>query len=246
MFTSRCVPSIERINSMAKRKILALNIVLIPDHQVMVRAIEVSQQINRWHPSDLVLDSSHHLPHISLYQLSLPADNLIAAKEKIALAAECQPLQIVTAGYDIYLGQSIFWLMNSSFLSNLHHQLIGGLNSLREGYLLDSHARSLTSRAPVDLDLRARQVIADCGDPLSRDLFNPHITLAYFTKPGMAQQVRQKLPEATPLEFTAGQLALARLGPQGTCSKILEWFDLAEVDIWEGHPPQMTQQRAKH
>lgn len=227
---------------MVNKEILNLAVVIIPSEEVIARAVELSGQIKSRFASYVVLHPERSLPHISLYQLALPADSFTVACGRIALAAEKKPIELATGIFELYLGRNIFWRVNNSMgISNLQGALIGGLNPLRQGYLIDRHAKSLAHNTDIDIGAKRRLAIAETGDPLTRTQFQPHITLGAIPNPQDAVRALELL-SSPPMAFTADQVCLVRLGRYGICREILQRFKLEEVDIWEGNPPNVVVQ----
>lgn len=212
--------------------IMSLAVVVFPSDEVVGKAISLNRQISDATTNDIALDKASARPHITLYQFPLPEDSLSVAQEKIALAAQRKPLDLATGDYMLYLGQNVFWLVDGgSRLRDLQGMVIAGINPLRNGYVLAMHAESLFHTG-VDIGDERRQAIADCGDPLTRRQFIPHITLASIPIEGAGQSVIQGLPRIQPITFTVDRVALVHLGQHGVCGDTIAEFELKEDQIW--------------
>lgn len=180
------------------------NIVLLPPKSIADKAIDQSKKLAEQFPVNFVLESGKRNPHITLYQLELPVDNIKKVITVLAkIARSTQKLKIKMnkkTNYEEY----IFWACpKTKGLQKLHKEIVKAINPLRRKKMVEKY-----------------------GYTLALDEFLPHITLTNAINVKDVPSVLKVLK----LERQEGifdTIAITTLGPFGTVPKILKKFKLA-------------------
>lgn len=210
-------------------ELIQRNVVIFPTGLVRQRASDLSQMIAELVPCEFVLNDNDALQHVSVLQSCYPADaeqSLLAAVGQIA--AETSSQAVAMDGYGIFWDTLVFWdTQISSRLLALHERLVGVLNPLRQGNILEIHRGML--RDPTVAE-SLKESIRLAGNPLALNTFRPHITLTRCRDvAGVAQAQRDILdahPSSPELSFLVTSLAVTEVGPHGTCPRIIAQFPL--------------------
>lgn len=188
--------------------LLALDVALLPPHDVAQRAVELSASLPDEGSHGLRLDAEH-LPHVTLTQCYVRESEIDAAFERIAEAVAGQPPLRVEVTGGGQSGQTLWMaIARTPDLVSLHERLMDALRGLER-----QHAGPA---AFFDGEGRAGDVVWVAGYRLKSSLeqFTPHITLGHSGSP----------PAIEPFAFEASRLAACHLGRFCTCRRILrEW-----------------------
>jgi 2'-5' RNA ligase len=203
--------------------VTGLNIVILPDEETSRRAMEISSAIANAVPVEFELDNINFRPHVTLYQGSYAEGNLAQLKESLSVIAETtQPLEISLDGAQAVLGTFVFWNAKNAEetgLQDLHEKTLGASNHLRQPISLEQVS------FPGITD-EHRQRIARDGGHLYKDRFIPHITITRLKDPKDATEAINIVNEAGSMKFSGKDICLAKLGPHGTISDIVERFPM--------------------
>lgn len=195
--------------------LIALDVALLLPPAARQRAIELSRSIaaaaRADAPSMLRLDEDH-LPHVTLTQQFVRADELDAVFEHVDEALRGQPpipVRVTGGGK----GSHAVWMSvdRSAEIIGLHERLMEALHGLeRPGG---------TAAAFVEGDARVGDVAWVTTYRLKSSLgsYSPHVTVGYAAEP----------PEVTPFEFKATSVAACHLGRFCACRAVLRSWDLA-------------------
>jgi 2'-5' RNA ligase len=201
--------------------LIALDVALLLPPGARQRAIELSRSIAaaRRSPSAesqarLQLDEEH-LPHITLTQQFVRADEIESVFERVDETLRGQaPLAVrVTGGGK---GSSAVWMSveRTVEIARLHERLMEALRGLeRPGG---------TAAAFFEGDARVGDVawVATYRLKSSLGSYNPHVTLGYASEP----------PDIAPFAFDAVTVAACHLGRYCSCRKALRAWDLIAGD----------------
>ena len=191
--------------------LVALDVAILPPPHVRQLAIELSASLPADESHGLRLDDAH-LPHVTLTQLFVRAEELEAAFEKIdEVLRGLTPLHLVVRGGG--RGSSAVWMAieGTPELQALHERLMEALRGLeRPGG---------TPAAFAGGDARVGDVLWVASYRLKSSFghYTPHITLGHASAP----------PDVAPLSFTADTIVACQLGRYCTCREIKRFWTLS-------------------
>ena len=192
--------------------LLALDVALLLPPEARERAVRLSQSLTpAAAKAGLRLDADH-LPHITLSQQFVRADELDAVLEHIDEAVRGQaPITVrVTGGGK---GSRAVWMAieRTAEIALLHERVMEALRGLeRPGG---------TAAAFFDGNARIGDVAWVTTYRLKSSLgaYNPHITLGHASKP----------PDIAPFAFQATAVGACHLGRFCSCRRVLRIWDLS-------------------
>jgi 2'-5' RNA ligase len=191
-------------------QLLALDVAVLPPPEVGQRAIELNAALSATSIQDVQLDEGH-LPHVTLTQLFIRAEELHAVLERVnAMVRGLRPLVVDVIG-GAHSGHSIWMeIARTPRLVELHEQLMEGLR----GYERPGGTRA----AFVDGDGRVGDVAWVTAYRLKSAFhaFTPHITLGHG----------DEVPAIEPFSFEATTVAACHLGRFCTCQRVLRSWEL--------------------
>ena len=190
--------------------LIALDIALLPPPDVRARAVEISAALPAGESHALRLDDTH-LPHITLTQHFIRAEERDAVFEKVDEVLRGQPPLHLTVTGGGKGNNSVFMAVEPTpELRDVHDRLMEALRGLeRPGG---------TPHAFADGDARVGDVmwVASYRLKSSFGSYTPHITLGHAEQP----------PAVAPMSFTATTVAACHLGRFCTCREILRSWSL--------------------
>jgi 2'-5' RNA ligase len=191
-------------------KLVAVDVAILPPADVSERAIQYSAALPDDGPHGLRLDTDH-LPHITLTQLFIRADELDTAFERIDPILRRQPpLDVLVTGGGGDGHNVSMTVERTPELAELHEQLMEALRGVERSE--GTHA------AFLDGEGRVGDVLWVSGYRLKSSFghFAPHITLGHGTE----------APVIEPFTFDASTVAACHLGRFCTCRRILRSWSL--------------------
>jgi len=198
----------------------AVDVVLLPDEAMTDRAIEANTELVRKYGTEIVLDKSSCLPHISLAMGCIEDSDIGAAGKVLEGIAEQNPvgeLKVVSVQVtENAKGEkvSVFKVERTQQLRSIHERVS---QKLAKYFSFDVTRNMIYGGNEVDSTGSPRVAemtllwIRSYREKSSFEMFSPHITIGY----GQAEAL------AGPIEFRASQLALCHLGNHCTCRKVL-------------------------
>lgn len=216
-----------------------LNIALIPENNLAERHIAASQELATHYPAIVALDNVEPrlalAPHLTLYQVPIPYENLGAMDEALADIAHTAPTpDLRCTGYAYNEGEASFEASYATTpeLIRLQAAVINRLNPLRNGLLLERDPAGNTVSALLAdsgrLGENLRQTgYSEVGDPKQGGLFRPHVTLNWFKLGTVLRNIDSHVPAPENLHGRYPKLGAFLLGPHGTCPQRLAEYDLA-------------------
>jgi 2'-5' RNA ligase len=193
--------------------LLALDVAILPPPEVRDRAVQLSAALPDEDFEGLRLDD-RHLPHVTLTQQFVRADELDRVLERLdAVLSRQPPLPLRVTGIR-QTPRSTVWLAveRTGALASLHECL---MDALREFEHADGGAAAF-----VDGDPRAADVAWVAGYRLTASAlaFSPHITLGHASEPLTVE----------PFTFEAVTVAACHLGRFCTCCRVLRQWSLRQ------------------
>lgn len=193
-------------------KRFAVDVVILPPDPVMDLALEWNQLLCNTHPTNIVLDKLHYLPHITMAMGCLPADQLEHANallQSIASRHHVLELQVPhLKTVDTSSGDTIvtFDIDLSTELAALHESIVTAFSPLLSRDVTEADIYDPPPIEPSALDWINHYIPHYCFQH-----FWPHITLGFGEAPANFKAY----------SFKASRLAICHLGNHCTCRSIL-------------------------
>jgi 2'-5' RNA ligase len=191
--------------------LLALDVAILPPADVRDRATRLSAALPEPDFQGLRLDEAH-LPHITLTQQFVHADELDRAFNRLDDILRTQPpLRLCVTGLRKTLASTVSMAIErTNALVSLHARL---MDVLEEFERVGGGAAAF-----VDGDARVADVAWVTGYRLKSSLMSyaPHITLGHASEP----------PRIDPFIFEARTIAACHLGRFCTCQRVLRMWEL--------------------
>ncbi|MEU7893900.1 DUF1045 domain-containing protein [Nonomuraea sp. NPDC049152] len=204
------------------------DVVLLPPQEAGIRSVQLSQQCAERAATEFTLGEDGPYAHLSLYMANFtPAQREAAASLLRSISAQTPRISL---DGDHFAGneQGMFELFyrTSQALTRLQEEVIAALAPLRTGLRHRDPVGRVLSEYRLTAPPLARDNLERYGYDEVGELFRPHITMTRFQQ--RAHQVDPAaLPPAQAFTATYRTLALCVMGEHGTCTDIVETFDLA-------------------
>ena len=216
-----------------------LNLALIPETELANRHIEFSEQMAQRYRPVIELNGVEarvaFTPHITLYQVPVPVEDLPALHGALAdIAATTPALSLTATEFGANADEGSFEVRYEapSRLMELQAATIDAVNPLRGELMLerDPAGHPMSERieeAGTAGDNIRRTGFDAVGDPKEGGLFRPHVTLNWF-EPGTAvEQNGADWPSPSEFDGSFAAVGIFVLGPCGTCVQRLAAVELA-------------------
>jgi 2'-5' RNA ligase len=192
--------------------LLAVDIAILLPPSVADRAIALSAALSKEESQGLLLGRDDYLPHITLLQQFVSADELSTFLDRVGdVAQQVRPMKLHVTGGG--MGSSSVWMSIECTPA-----------------LVDLHSRVLAAALPFDRergdasafvgsDARDRDVqwVTGYRTSSSGASFQPHITLGHAVRPRTIEA----------FDFEVTKVAACHLGRFCSCRRILRTYDLA-------------------
>jgi 2'-5' RNA ligase len=193
-----------------EREVVAIDVAILPPADITTRAIEASAALPDEGSQGLRLDAEH-LPHITLTQQFIRAQELNTAFDVIAQVLAGQPpLRVLITGGG--RGGHTVWLTveRTPALLDLHERLMEALRGLERPDAGPHAFFEGNGRVGDVLWVASFRLKSSFG------AYTPHVTLGHAAEP----------PTVAPMAFDATTIAACHLGRFCTCRKILRSWTL--------------------
>jgi 2'-5' RNA ligase len=190
----------------------AVDVVLLPDEAMTDRAIEANTELVHKYGTEIVLDKSSCLPHISLAMGCIGDSDIGVAGKILKGIAEQNPVgELKVVGVQVTENAkgekvSVFKVERTQQLRSIHERVS---QKLAKYFSFDVTRDMIYGNEKVAETTLLW--IKNYRENSSFEMFSPHITIGY----GQVETL------AGPIEFRASQLALCHLGNHCTCRKVL-------------------------
>ncbi len=206
---------------MKTKQVIKRNIAVIFNEDVNDLFIKLSKQINRVVPSKVSLNMEDMIPHMTIYSTNFPKRNhemIEANLEKIA--QNTKPFHIRFTSKSVVAGTIFVSADISDELQAFHEKLIKVLNSLRDGLFNENelHLPGTTKKM--------KEYLRKYGMILVMDEFQPHVTVARPADYLRCEEALNILPNKLDIFTKVDSISLVESGPNGTCRRILNTFEL--------------------
>ena len=202
------------------------NIVIEVSEEVAAIARSVSQLLATQKETCFTLDTTKHVPHVTLYHVSLEetqAPSVLVALSEVASAME--PFHLQPTQYCFTRGQ---WLdmgyEREESIQRLHNLVLEAVGKFR---VKEESAEQKEEWS--DMSPERQENLELYGASEIRSLYRPHLTLTRLVEK-TDERVLDNLPEQD-FSFTANAIALYELGDYGTCHSVLGEFVLGNQEV---------------
>ena len=196
------------------------NIALIVPIDLAHTATELSEQLKSF-GSEIVLDGTDFIPHISLYMTEFETSSVAKITAKLGSIAEKFVAFELTAE-KFYMNESnyidIQYVCNKE-LQELHEEIIDNLKELR---LKKPVSRNYYTGPAAD---KMYQNVLDFGYSIGKELYRPHLTLAKLRTPDQEALESLKWGE---FDMSATKIGLYEADKLGACRRLVQAFTLKE------------------
>lgn len=202
-------------------ELIRRNIVILLDKSLTKEFIQLSEKINSKVLSEIILNTTTMLPHITLYTTNYPTNNedkIIKTLEHITKDISSFPISLTTPVIDM-LG---VWINaeKTPIVQKVHEQIVDGLNGLREDLYDEKELIAIGD------DKKRQESLVKYGMWAAKELYIPHITLSRPVDSLRLEEALRVLPEKVNYQTNATEIAYVERGPFGTCKKILQTIPL--------------------
>lgn len=200
---------------------LSFNIVICPPKEISQKAILMSKELKK-HDGLFVLDNTKFFPHITIYQVQLPVENVLKVRAVLrAIAAQTKSFRSTSLTYrQSSEGYIDIAYKKSKTVEALQKKVINLLNPLRKGLLQPKDKARLSTFSKRQQRNLKRYGFRSVGTD-----FVPHLT---FTKLPHSNGSALSGLKPKKFSFVANRIGLFYLGEHGTCRKKIDFFDLTE------------------
>ncbi|MDO8487541.1 MAG: 2'-5' RNA ligase family protein [Candidatus Curtissbacteria bacterium] len=193
----------------------------MPSKSTANLTISQSKKLGKEFPVNFTLESGKRNPHVTLYQLELPVDNVEKVVDVLSKITDSTIKLKVKLNKKTNHQNFIFWAcQKTKDLQKLHEEIVKAVNPLRQNLLLPELKNTR------GLNAKMKKMVKDYGYTLVYDEFLPHITISNVKNIGDIPSIMKSL-KLEEREEIFDTLALTTLGPFGTVPKILKKFKLS-------------------
>lgn len=224
---------------MADQLVCELNLVVVPERSLAERHIALSSELTKRHPARITLDGIEprlaFAPHITLYQVAIPVQDMERMCAELAEIAKRTPqLSVAATEFAYHAEDATIELRYEATAPLLHLQdaVVEAVNPIR-GTLLRERDPSghllteLTTQSGTIGDNIRRTGFDAVGDPAEGGTFIPHVSLNWFELGTSLDTESEDLPPLTNFDGSFVALGVYLLGPYGTCAQRLASVGLA-------------------
>jgi hypothetical protein len=192
---------------------IAVDVVLLPEARITRLAVEANRVLAGTGSSEIVLDETTCLPHISLAMGVIEAGQVDPLAGMLGAVAKDYPTgELVITGVVTVLNarsepNSLFAVAKTPALQRLHERIMTTVEPYTGPDVTAEMIYGNEEVAPSTLAW-----IRDFRQKAAFGAFFPHITIGY----GVVEE-----PMTFPVPFVAAKLALCHLGNHCTCRKVL-------------------------
>lgn len=201
---------------------VSLNIALLPDKSVRLKAIELSKKLNENLPTNFVLNESDLIPHLTIYQAHYPTKNIEKIEKEVQeMLQDVKPFQMKMRGFWSTPQGNIWWNSEEKEpMASLQKNAIERCNKLREEQIIPG-IEKLTN-----LGEEYANEINNYGSLWLMERYTPHISLT-AVEPENIEKTLEFLGDGEPAEFMANEVILGYLGKYGTVTGIIRRYNLS-------------------
>lgn len=205
----------------AKKKNMRLNVALLPDKKSFEKAVSISKMLNKYYNVHFTLERKKYLPHLSLYLAVYPRkllNNIQAITKQIASKSNSSNLSF--KNIQTHRNYLLINFEENKWIKDLHRKTVAKLNPLREGLVRKKYIKKEYRKKQPQNIIRN---IDKYGYPYVLSNYQPHFTITKFKGPFNPRKVIKQVNwNISTTNFE--KIALCKVGPKGTCMKIIKQF----------------------
>ena len=200
------------------------NIVIIFDSSLSSQFIKLSNLINNYFSSQIVLNENDSIPHLTLYTTKYPKKyegKIINHLEKFAEKQKSFDLVLTKKSFvvgTIFLDASL-----TPELKKLHYDVVDLLNPFRDG-IYDPMELKLPG-----LTKEMKKSLIELGMWAAKDLYIPHVSIARPIKELSGEKCLSLLPNEINYFSHISAIHYVETGTNGTCKRIIESFPFGRI-----------------
>jgi hypothetical protein len=207
----------------AARDVIAVNVLLLPDPQLVASAQEINHALRQAYPAGFALDASH-VPHISVLHAYVRSKDLVELCAAVRTVSQKHPLigrQLAVNGTEHKPWK------DDAEITNIKVEKVPELESFQSDLLTalsryfvesgDQHA-FVTSQEDPEVDQETIDYVRTFAQKHVGTQFTPHVTVGISDAETARQVTAQHVP---PAKLTIAAVAVFQLGNVGTARKEL-------------------------
>ena len=207
--------------------IIAIDILIQPDTAMLEKARAINAELRQNYPQGYALDATH-LPHVTLVQRYIRAQDFDAVKTAIAAVLKAEPLsslQFTASSYTVSTwGNTGILLLNVERTAQLQ-RLEESIRTTVQPYAVrGGTAEAFVHAAAEQIDPKTIQWVEDFVPAHSGEHYEPHITLGLAHPDFLA---KLKAEPFLPIAFRPAEVAIYQLGNVGTAQRRLAGWALS-------------------
>ena len=207
-----------------KTSFIRLNTALKLPDDVEREVIKLSREIGQNNDSFFILDGVQFYPHITIYSPEYPESNFNKALKIVeGIANQTKKIELNFLSLESHDGYIGICFETSPEIKNLHKEVVGKLNLLREGSVRKKYKQG--SDYHMDFSRQQLKNIARYGYPDAMNLYHPHLTIIRLRDDFLAKVITKNLNWKKP-QIVIDKLAVYTMGEHGTCRKLVKEFSL--------------------
>jgi hypothetical protein len=202
-----------------------LNTILLPDKNFTNKILKTALSITKGKETEFVVDNKNYFVHLTIYSPEYPTKNIEKVIEEVKnYSKNIHPYTLSIKQFIEGEGFVMIDFDESIKMKSVHKQFIQSLSPLREGRIRDKYKAEIEAGKYPPKQIR---LINQYGYHNVEKYYEPHLSICKFSKRELALGEVNKLNSDFKCEEIVIQsLAVAEMGPNGTCTKILKCFDL--------------------
>lgn len=201
-----------------------LNIVFIPPKEIADYAAGLCLKIKEGSEISFLLDGINNFPHITIYQLVVPENNMERLVGKLdKITQNSNPQTFIFTDFQEHSGFLGAGFTPTDSIKAVQKEVVDSISDLREGNIV-----SLDDPNLLDKPDQYKQIITEFGFDNLFDFYNPHITITRLPDFEKARKLAKQLTWPFS-EFESSSIGLYSLGEFGTCNKLIKEFKLKAV-----------------
>lgn len=198
-----------------------LNTAFTPPKEVSGKAIELSRAISSEVESYFVLDGIQFHPHITIYPLEYPEENILKVLGIVERTVKSiEPVKFQYKRLETHQGYIGVEFEHFSQIQKIHEGIVNALNPLREGYIREKY-----NDYQMEFTSNQLESIRRYSYPDAMALYNPHLTITRLKDENEAEEILSTIKWDIP-EFIIDKIGVYKTGEHGTRRELLKEFTL--------------------
>ncbi|MEK6855812.1 MAG: 2'-5' RNA ligase family protein [Nanoarchaeota archaeon] len=174
----------------------------IKDKELYEECKKINKKLVKEYGSSIIF-SKNNMPHLNLYDLSVPKKNLpeiVKRLKKIALNRESFDVDITGINYFPF-GLFFIELKINNFLYELHKLIVNEITQLKGNGICEDYLEPVRKYNP-----NQKEMLKNHGNPFVLSEFKPHITLGLIKENNLDYVKKELTPLFTKRKFTVDNI----------------------------------------